>query len=525
MPSLLVADDTPIIRTTIAHVVERDLLDFSPVVQASNGAEAVELAQQTRPDIILMDIKMPGLDGLQASAAIRAALPRTKIIILTAYDEFPYVQRALKLGVVDYLLKPIRPAKLVEILTQLQQQIATEQPPAIAESKTYLEETLPVIESSLVDRLVRGSTSDYAAIETSLRHLGKTIAWPAVLVADSPSFEPGGPKASTAALAKLGSSISGEAKTFLIGFSPPRRIIAIVSSDPTRPVVEQMRVLGTAIYETMATRLGLSMTIGLGHHYPGLESIPLSYAEASLACRHSTGQPQQHVVHIDDVEGHYGDRPAYPVKLERKLLESVRLGETSSSIGLLGALLDHLLYSFRERPDIVRNLLSEVIALAARTVIGRGASELDVLRLAHEQVVALLATEDIPDMRAWAANSVTELIAAIPTHPPVAEDIIQQALDYIQQNQHRPDISLNDVAEAVNLSASHLAHLLKERAGVSYKQYLTSLRIESAKRLLRSTNLTISAVGEAVGYQNATNFYRLFQRETGLTPAAYRRSA
>jgi two-component system response regulator YesN len=250
MARLLVADDTPIIRSTIARVVERDMPDFCPVIEASNGAEAVELARQAKPDIVLMDIKMPALDGIQASTLLRAELPLTRIIILSAYDEFCYVQRALKLGVVDYLLKPIRPAKLTEILIQVYDQIQAERQ----------------------------------------------------------QFRP-------------------------------------------------------------STEVG-------------------TYSEE--------------------------------------------------------------------------------------------------------------------------------------THP---EDIIQHALDYIHQNQHRADITLAEVAAAVSLSTSHLAHLLKERAGASYKQHLTSLRIESAKRLLRTTNLTISAIGEEVGYPNATNFYRLFQRETGVTPASYRRCA
>jgi two-component system response regulator YesN len=258
MPSLLVVDDTPIIRSTIAQVVRRDAPQIGQVYEATNGLEAVELARRKRPEIVLMDIRMPALDGLQASAVIRADLPQTRLIILSAYDEFPYVQKALKLGAVDYLLKPIRPAKLIAILAQ---------------------------------------------------------------------------------------------------------------------VCEELR------------------------------------AEREWA-RHALASP--------------AGAPAEP---------------------------------------------------------------------------------------AGAAG-----------HPAAAPDPVQQALDYIRQHHQRPDISLNDVAEAVNLSPSHLAHMLKERAGVSYKQQLTALRIEAARRLLRTTNLTVNAVGEAVGYQNATNFYRLFQRETGMTPAEFRKA-
>jgi two-component system response regulator YesN len=248
MPDLLVVDDTPIIRSTIAQLVRRDCPVIGRVHEAANGVEAVELARREQPAIILMDIRMPGLDGLQASAAIKAEQPQTRILILSAYDEFPYVKEALKLGAVDYLLKPIRPAKLLEALAQVCDELVEER-------------------------------------------------------------------------------------------EPPAR---------------------------------------------------------------------------------------------------------------------------------------------APEAVGPAAS---------------------------------------------APDPIQQALDYIRQNHQNPAISLNAVAEAVNLSPSHLAHLLKERAGLSYMQQLTSVRIEAARRLLRSTNLTVNAVGESVGYQNATNFYRLFQRETGMTPAEFRKAA
>lgn len=263
MPDLLVVDDTPIIRSTIAQVVRRECPAIGQVYEAANGVEAVELARRQRPAIILMDIRMPGLDGLQASAVIKAEQPRTRILILSAYDEFLYVKEALKLGAVDYLLKPIRPAKLLEALAQVCAELGDER-------------------------------------------------------------------------------------------EPPQ---------------------------------------------PG---------------------------------------PAAPIDAP---------GEA----------------------DAGRQYAPEAGGLAA-------------------------------------------------------PDPIQQAIDYIRQNHQRPDISLNAVAEAVNLSPSHLAHLLKERAGLSYMQQLTSLRIETARRLLRGTNLTVSAVGEAVGYQNATNFYRLFQRETGMTPAEFRKA-
>jgi len=372
MTSLLIADDTPIIRSTIAHIVERDQLDFYPVVEAKDGAEAVELARRIKPDLILIDIKMPGLDGLQASAIIRAELPSTKIIFLTAYDEFSYVQQALKLGAVDYLLKPIRPGNLTAILSKFHDQIRFER--------------------------------------------------------------------------------------------------------QQRPLAGESRAFGAAAPKATRTPIRSS-------------AIDQSADRAAI----------------------------------RSLLEQVRAGDTKAASGILEEIVDRWSACYHDRPDILRNMLSETMALEAGAAIGAGAPEAETLDLAHRQVLALLPTNDFAAMRGWALRSLGELIIAAPA--PGTDQVVQQALDYILQNQHRADISLAEVADAVSLSPSHLTHVLKDKDGVGYKQFLTASRIETAKKLLHRTNLTIDAVAEQVGYQNTTNFYRLFQRETGLTPAAYRRSA
>jgi two-component system response regulator YesN len=110
MPGILVADDLPVIRTGIIHILTQYQVPLQPFIEAADGADAVQMARRHKPDIILMDIKMPKLDGLQAISMIRAEQPDVKVVMLTAYNEFSYIQRALKLSVRDYLLKPSRPA-------------------------------------------------------------------------------------------------------------------------------------------------------------------------------------------------------------------------------------------------------------------------------------------------------------------------------------------------------------------------------------------------------------------------------
>lgn len=117
MPGTLIADDTPLIRSALRNILKRADMDVEPIVEACDGEDAVRQARRCHPDIVLLDIKMPGMDGLEAASIIRDEFPDAKVVMLTAYDEFCYVHKALKLGVEDYLLKPVRPEKLVELFT------------------------------------------------------------------------------------------------------------------------------------------------------------------------------------------------------------------------------------------------------------------------------------------------------------------------------------------------------------------------------------------------------------------------
>ncbi len=530
MPGLLVADDMAIVRSTVAQLVAREkLMSLHPVTEACNGQEAVSLASQMQPDIVLMDVKMPGLDGLQAAAAICTEHPATKVIMLTAHNEFSLAQQALKLGAADYLLKPVRPAKLVATLLQVQAQIDQERQRDLEaeEVQNRLRQTLPMIEDSLVKNLVFGLVLDRGLLAEALNQLGKTISWPAVIVVDVDGFN------STGAdelrhwcgmlTAIVRQSVANPARS-LIGQSEPGRVVGIISTDNALTAVDQMRELGHIIRRAVETKTPLTVTVSLGRCYPDLESVPRSYAEASLAKRRKAHHGGNTVVHIDDLHPLNANRNLpYPLQLERDLLDSVRLGQSQASLKLMTTMVDYLLGQPEKSHGAMYNHFVEIMALLSRAAIDAGVPVAEILDLSHHQLRELSPLPGAAEIRSWTLNCLTELMAAIQVVTQ-SKDVVQQAITYIHQNQHRSDISLKEVAGVVNLSPSHLASLFKTKVGVSYIKYLTSLRLEQAKKLLRTTDLTIAAVAEAVGYQTPTNFYRLFQRETGMTPAAYRQS-
>lgn len=534
MPGVLIADDLPVIRSGIVHILEQYQVPMRPFIEATDGKDAVLKARQYKSDIILMDIKMPNLDGLQAAAQIRAEQQDAKIVMLTAYDEFSYIQKAMKLGSRDYLLKPVRPARLIELIEEIQKEIREERRNlrTIELVKDSLQKTLPVIETNLVENLIRGTNPDGATAEESLAFLGKRLSQPAVMVAKMDNYEEFAQGKSASQMQAIYLSLVETVRRqlpnpqqALVGYSKPGRIIAILSCDQSLASVGQICALADRIRQAVKRETAYTVTIGIGNRYSDWEAIPLSYAEANLARRYQSYHEGNKVIHIDHTSAVIIDRndeTAYRIQHEQDIITSIQSNDQQRAIKLVNEVVDYLTQRFKSNPEGFKYSCAELVTLVAWAVIGSGVDQRTVLNISHNQVMNLDEQKSMLEVRTWTMNSLAEYLAVLQTQSSDKKDAVSQAIDYIRANYSRDDISLQEVAEAVNLSQSYLGAQLKERLGVGYIKYLTDLRIEEAKRLLRLTDLSILYIAQKVGYPNVTNFYRHFQRLVGSTPTAYR---
>jgi len=213
----------------------------------------------------------------------------------------------------------------------------------------------------------------------------------------------------------------------------------------------------------------------------------------------------------------------YPVELERDLLTHVRMSQGQSSEEIMGKLADHLLARPEEPPEVVHTRFKELMALVSRAAIDASGPSSEILDLSHRQMAALASLQTGTEIRTWALNSLAALMSKI-RNIGHGDREVERAVQYMRENYQRSDLRLKDVARTVHLSPSHLAHLFKAKMGVSYVKYLAFLRVEEAKKLLRTTEMTVAAVAAAVGYE-APYFYRVFRRQEGMTPTTYRQSA
>jgi two-component system response regulator YesN len=272
MLGLLIADDEDMVRKIVAGAVNCEALQLGPVQEARTGLEAVSLARQMRPDIILMDVKMPGMNGLEATRLIRTELPQVKVVFLTAYDEFAYSQEALRLGASDYLLKPVRPAALVVVLTRLQGQIHLERQQQDQESETIsrLKATLPLVEVGLVHDLVFRSMPAETVAECLRSCLGKEMREPVVLLIeiDDPAYPHKEIIADTDGhltrlLADIVGSVIPDPKHTLLGQIEPGVLVMIVSAEGALADPKAIRSLGDTIRSAVESSAPVTVTVGI----------------------------------------------------------------------------------------------------------------------------------------------------------------------------------------------------------------------------------------------------------------------
>ena len=167
MIKIMVADDEPLQRQYLRTVLEEFPRKYKIVAEADNGEDAVTLGIETRPDIVFLDIRMPGLDGIEVARQLRVALPDAKIVIVSAYSEFHYAQQSVGLGLAEYLLKPVESSEILDLAQRLSDEIEAEQEKRceLENTKATLKDALPFIRIGFVMDLINGNLTDEAEMK------------------------------------------------------------------------------------------------------------------------------------------------------------------------------------------------------------------------------------------------------------------------------------------------------------------------------------------------------------------------
>ncbi|MBS4197167.1 response regulator [Lederbergia citri] len=511
MYRILLVDDEAIERMALKKIIIswKDAI----IEEAENGRMAIVKAAEFRPDIIFMDIKMPGIDGLEATEEIKKLDNAVKVIMVTAFEAFEYARHAVRLGVNDYLLKPSSDQEIIEVLTKVTNQIERERHHRNDQLslKDNYNRALSIIQSREITSLIVGNdASESVAFEEN---------W--IKVYEKPSY---------VMVVEFGDTVSGEEKQNIADFIKDQLSISrsqsfvgaihlnqlpiLIQPDDreNESIMSQSLKIGKRLIEKIQLKFAhASVKIGIGTSYEEIELFVQSYHEALFALA-KTMRPFACTYYNHLLSENNAIDPLF--ELEKTLLEHIMFGKVEESRISFKKYFDALIITTRGNLELVKEKMNEFFVLLNRQMYEK---KIEIMfRPKYSQTKSIYHLQELVlDKIVRTAKMVHNL------HFSESEGMISKAKSYIELH-YEKSITLEDVAEVVQFSAHYFSKLFKELCGMSFIDYLTEVRVNHAKELMKRQEKSLKEICFEVGYKDPNYFSRVFKRVTGFSPSDYR---
>ena len=518
MMKVFLVDDEIAIRENLRNSFPWEEKGYQLVGEAPDGEMALPMLRDLNADILLTDIRMPFMDGMKLCEEVQRTMPWVERIILSGYDDFAYAQKAISLGVKEYLLKPVTSTELEAALNRVSRQI--EEKRRDRENLTALRERISSGNQFLRDKLLaslftdEGDREDDEALLSQMRGLGVNLTAGCYAVIDIAFSAEGELRpACRSALSSLAEMSGGGVYVC----SAPKGARALVLGDNPEDTEERAYSFANSAIHLPEMQQAEGTLISVGETVTDFHQIRQSMKSA------------RHVRHLQTAEG----------KSERKIVSGNEISAERTPISEtdLSPLYERLQYATEEEvgpilteytrsldPALAVGYLRVAGLLAARRIIQEGKGvprevlpdELVEEALHAEGEESFIRLSELLK-RAIAYRNRNQAGYGDPT--------ISRARAYLSQHYADPNLMLQDVAGEVHLSQSHFSTVFAQETGLTFTQYLTALRIGKAKELLEATEMRSSQSALEVGYNDSHYFSYLFKKTTGMTPSDYRKTS
>ncbi|MGO4537855.1 response regulator [Paenibacillus sp. 2TAB19] len=500
MIKLLIVDDEQIEREGLQAILRKGYPDLV-IAQAQNGKIAVQMAGEFEPDLILMDIKMPGMTGLEAVEVIKEQYPRIKYVMVTAYDAFDYARQAIKLGVKDYLLKPSKASEIIATVGKVLREIEEDRM-----KQNSLQKALPLIETDVVTQLLFDHVHDVHVDELvgllDIRTANEMFVMLVLLPAGAEQFY-------TAVKEKVRQAGGG-----LVGALYGRQLPIIVVRDPERSYRTQAISLARDILSVAKQDAISGWFVGIGNMSGSLEHIRQSYQESLIASM-DTSLPVKYRFYEDTpVLGAVLDGQLAKQR-ERQFFDQIRLGQWDQ---VRAGVMDFIQQYENEGAELMQTQqrVLELLWVASRVLSEMG--------IEAETPLFSFQSQDGRQLRAETGRLLDRMKQSYAEHyEQVEPDTIQQIKLYIAEHSQE-DISLDAIGKRVGLSPFYISKMFKDQLGINYIDFLTECRIEKAKKLMADPEKSLKEITFEVGYHDPNYFSKVFKKMCSVSPKEYRKT-
>lgn len=537
MYKLLLVDDEEFVLSGMSRLLHSLMqtknLPIEEIRTAQNGLEAIELMDQSPADVILTDIKMPGMDGMELIERLSARNQNCKIIILSGFDSFEYAQTAIKNNIKAYLLKPVKRTDLELALEKVFGEISEETGHAeyVRKLEEQLSADLPILREKFFFELANGNYQKDLAefLRLSVMHGPHQIA----LIAPD-SFKTN--DYSQVALEKDKQLILLQMSNELIqrirplirceAFQLHHRICVLLFPEDSQNNIYLEHHLKA--YQThLQQERNITCSIGISQPFVNIEDFAFYLEEAYAALKQRILIGHQALIFYSDVfpwQNQRKDSVLYEKSSRFKvdIYHALQAGQQDQVHSLLDAYKEELQRLPYCPLELIRTLSSDLITTFMMFSFEQSIDSKVLLYSNHSPAEVILLSNSLDDIFGILHQTATRIFESLSAKSQ-AETIstIRRIKSYVHAHVSE-DISLESLSEVVYLTPNYISTLFKRETGVSFKDYVLQVKIQKAKDLLQSNKLKIHEIAQDVGYHSATYFSKVFRRETGLYPSEYR---
>lgn len=531
--SIILVDDEEEVRKSIIKKIEWQAAGFRVVGDAENGEDAMEKIEMLEPDVVLTDIRMPYMDGLALAEKVRQRYPSMKVVIFSGYDDFEYAQRAIKLNVTEYILKPVNVEELTSILKRIKNNLdlEIEEKRNLSRLREKYRNSLPIIREQFFNDLVHKNL-DKELVEQKLKEYDIPVLgarkW-VIAAIDVEKEEVGEPLSlhneeeliPISVMQIVREKLEGYSRFSLFQSASEADMVVIAALDDDNSITGLIDVLGDICKETKRI-LKVPVTIGIGHSCEELSGVIRAYQSSVDALGYKAIAGIGSTIYINDMEPVGAGKLEFDSVTEGELISAIKFGPEEKIEASVRGIIDKMKTAkvhHRQQQVYMIGVLNSMIQMMQQYDLAME----DIMGGELEYMEVFDKLKKIEEFGQWLLKIAGKMNLKINQERDMTtRQVIQEARQYIMDHYQNPDLSVEMICRHLHMSPAYFSTMFKKETGQAYIAYLTDLRLSKAVELLNKTDDKTYIIAAKVGYQEQNYFSYVFKKKFGVSPTRFR---
>ncbi len=520
MYKVAIIDDEIIFREHLRQTIDWKANDFEICFEARNGVDALERIRISTPDIMLVDINMPFMDGLELATKVKEQYPKINIILITGYSEFEYARKALKIGVKDYILKPFDKEELIFTLIRIKNKLIEE-----TEDKNDKMRQNIILKESLFNLLV-SNEYDFKEEEIirqlqkfDIKTRGLLFRVAVIEIEASDDMEVKDQDVMRSAVTNILNETVKSSGNHIIFYDHNGRIISLIEVGDKKEKDLNIDQYDELCYH-VKKYLNIKMAVGVGKTHKGLNKIWTSYKEAIVAIQNKFILGNK-VIEFEKATTMNNNFGFYTSEVNETILINLRINDIKKVKEELNKVFEFII-SNRVSIDYTYAISMGLISLNLSYIIETGNTIDKIFGENFFPLEEIKKKKSIEELKNFIIDLYEKVnIYSYKNKLTRSKIIAKDVKKFIDNNYQNQELNIDKIAKAVFVNSSYLRSTFKKEFNLTVIEYLTNIRMQKAKELLKSGNIKHAEIARIIGYKDSSYFSKSFKKYFGISPSEY----